>query len=83
MSSTREQRRGWAEDLRAVGESIVAMAEALEEDDGILGILAGEGIGNLMPALPRHIRELFTEYLSEEAALGFAADQRFYEAMSG
>lgn len=76
-----KQRKEWASQLRDIALLIDKMAEAMEEDDHILGSIAGLGIGNHLPALPKHIRDLFVEYLSDEAAAGYAADRRYYEAM--
>ncbi len=79
MSSTPAQRAEWGEQLRDLGKLIQGIGEAMVDQDDIMGIISGEGIANHMAALPRHIRETFTEYLSEEAALGYQADQRYLE----
>lgn len=64
--------------LRALGECIVSMADALEADDGIMGALAGEGIANLLPELPKHVRDVFMEHLDDEAARGVRADRLYW-----
>jgi hypothetical protein len=76
----RELRPKWGEQLVDLGNLIRSMGEAMLEDDGILGSIAGEGIANHLAALPRHIREVFLEYASDEAAAGYAADMRWIAA---
>ena len=80
MSATDQERQKWAEQLHDLASLIDGMADALDEDDGILGSIAGEGIANHLPALPRHIRHLFMDYLSDEAAAGHATDLRYIAA---
>jgi hypothetical protein len=72
----------WAAQLRDIAHLVESMADALDEDDGILGSLAGQGLANHLPALPKHIRDVFMEYLSDEAAAGYAADVRYFETVS-
>jgi hypothetical protein len=73
----------WAKQLRDVAYFIETMAQALDEDDSILGSLAGQGLANHLPALPKHIRDVFLEYLSDEAAAGYVADLRYIEWETG
>lgn len=70
-----------AEILHLLASCIDSMATAMEEGDEILGSLAGQGIANHLSALPKHVRDVFMEYLSDEAAAGFIADRRYYQEM--
>lgn len=70
-----------AELLRLIAHSLDAMADALDWDDGIMGSLAGAGLVNHLPALPKHIRDVLAEYLTDEAAISYRADQAYMEAM--
>lgn len=72
-------RQKWGEQLVDLAEMIDSMGRAMIEDDGILGALSGEGIANHLAALPQHIREVFLEHASDEAAASFKADQRYLE----
>lgn len=66
--------------LRDVAQSLEAMADALEKDDGILGSLAGQGLANHLPALPKNVRDTLAECLTDEAAAGYRADLLYFEA---
>jgi len=79
----RPLRREWGEQLVALGQCVTSMGEAMVDDDGILGAIAGEGIANHLAALPRHIREIFLEQASDEAAAGHATDIRYLAAQEG
>lgn len=78
----REQINEHARLLRALGESLVTFADAMEAGDNILGPITGEAIANTLAALPRHIRELFLEHASDEAHAGFLADMRYLSQQS-
>ena len=67
--------------LHDLAACIESMATAMDEDDGILGVLAGQGIANHLSALPGHVREVFLEYASDEAHAGYLADRRYMAAM--
>lgn len=68
----------WGEQLNDLASMIETMGRACLEDDEILGCIAGQGVANHLSALPKHIRDVFMEHLSDEAAAGFATDQRYY-----
>ena len=68
-----------AKTLRDLAYALEGMADALDEDDGILGALSGEGIANHLASLPKHVRVIFLEHASDEAAAAFKADQRYLE----
>lgn len=70
-------RKDAAELLRDIGQHCIAMARALDEDDDILGSLAGMGLANHLPLLPAHIRAVFMEHLDDEAARGARADAAY------
>lgn len=67
--------------LHTVAECIEWMAKALDENDNILGALAGSGIANNLPALPSNVRHTFMEYLTDEAAAGYRADQLYLASL--
>ena len=79
MSATREQRAAWGQQLVDLASLIESMGRAMIDDDEIMGAISGEGIANHLAALPRHIREVFLEYASDEAAAALKADRRYYE----
>lgn len=68
--------------LRDLAFCIESMARAMEEGDDILGCIAGQGIANHLPALPKHVRDVFMEYLDDEAAAALVAERRYYEEMA-
>lgn len=72
-------RAAWASQLRDIAYFVETMARALDEDDGIMGALAGQGLANHLPALPKHIRDVFMEYLDDEAAAAYKAELRYFE----
>jgi hypothetical protein len=63
-----------AETLRAVAQMVEGLAYALEHDDEIMGSISGQGLANHLPALPKHVRDVFAEYLTDEAARSYRAD---------
>lgn len=69
--------------LRDVAQSLDAMAGALEDGDDIMGSLAGMGLANHLPALPKNVRDTLAEYLTDEAAAGYRADLLYFEAQKG
>lgn len=72
-----EPRHEWADTLRSLAFALNGMADALMEDDGILGALSGQGLANHFAELPWHIREVFKDCLSDEAVRGYRADQLY------
>lgn len=74
-------RKQWAGQLHDLAKLIESMAEAMANDDPILGPVASAGVADHLAALPSHIRHLFTEHLSDEAARGFRADQLYIESL--
>lgn len=84
-STPRRPREAWrkeaAETLRALAHGCESMADALDEDDDILGAMSGMIFANHLPALPKHIRDTFIEYLEDEAARALVAEQRYYAEM--
>lgn len=68
--------------LRDLAYALNGMADAMENGDSILGAISGMGVANHLPALPAHVRELFTEYLTDEAAAGAKADRLYMEAQA-
>lgn len=79
IARTDKQRAETAEILHLIAFSIENMATAMDEDDEILGILAGRGIAENLPLLPRHVREVLIENLSDEAAAGARSERLYYE----
>lgn len=75
-------REGAVETLRAVAAGIESMADALDQDDGIMGALSGMVLANNLPALPAHIRHTFIEYLDDEAAAGLRSETLYYESLT-
>lgn len=69
-----------AEILRVVGQMFAAMADALDEDDGILGSIAGMGLYESLPALPKHIRDVIAELVTDDAARSWRADYLYIHA---
>jgi hypothetical protein len=57
-----------------------AMADALDDEDDILGAISGMNLAENLPALPKHIRDVLMEYLSDEAAAGQRADLLYMQA---
>lgn len=76
-------RKEWGAQLVDLAALLDLFGDAMQGDDRIIGALAAEGLTTALSALPSHIRHLFMEYLSDEAAAGLAADRRFIEAMGG
>lgn len=68
--------------LHALASLIESMAQAMEDEDNILGALASEGVANHLAALPKHVRDVFMEHLSDEAARGLVTDRRYHDAVS-
>lgn len=68
--------------LHALASLIESMAKAMEDEDDILGALASEGVANHLAALPKHVRDVFMEHLSDEAAHGLATDRRYHSEVS-
>lgn len=71
-----------AELLRLIASHLETMAKALDEEDDILGALSGMGLANHLPMLPKHIRDVFIEYLDDEAARASRAETLYWEEMS-
>ena len=74
-------RKDAAETLRLVAFGCEGMADALDSDDGILGAMNGMVLANHLPALPKHIRDVFMEYLSDEEAAGLRSERLYMDAM--
>jgi len=79
MERIEKERAEVAKILHVIAFSIENMAAAMEEDDEILGVLAGRGIAENLPLLPRHVREVFIENLTDEAAAGARSERLYYE----
>lgn len=77
----RDARKEWGKLLRDIAQILDGMGEALEVDDEILGAISGMGVTNLFPLLPAHIRHLFIEQLSDEAALSAQADRLYWDSL--
>jgi hypothetical protein len=75
-----EQRLKTVETLRLLAACIAALADAVEEDDHILGPIASTGVANHLADLPRELRETFAECVSEEAARSARADRAYAQA---
>lgn len=75
----RPHRQKWGDQLRELGETLIRFGDAMQGDDEILGALLGRALADQLPALPSHIREVFLEYLSDEAAAAYKAEQRYFE----
>lgn len=73
------QHRPTAELLRDIAGMLEGMADAIDDDDGILGSLCSEGLANLMPALPKHVRDVLADLLTDEAARSFRADLAYLD----
>lgn len=76
----RPHRQTWGDQLRELGETLIGFGDAMKGDDDILGVLLGESLAMQLPALPRHIREVFLEHLSDEAAAGYRADLLYLDS---
>ena len=85
MTPAPDNREAWrapaAETLRTLAYGMESMADALDADDDILGALTGMIFVNHLPALPKHIRDTFIEYLSDEEAAGLRSERLYMEAM--
>ncbi len=79
---TLSERTEWAAQLYDLALLINSMAEAMDSDDAILGSISGQGVANHLAALPKHIRDVFMEHLSDEAAAGIKADQRYWDSLA-
>ena len=78
----RETWRGEAAELlRLIASHLETMAQALDEDDDIMGALAGMGLANHLPMLPKHIRDVLIENLDDEAARGVRAETLYMAEM--
>ena len=75
-------RKQWGEQLIDLASLIDSMGRAMIEADEILGAISGAGIANHLAGLPQHIREVFLEHASDEAAAGIKADQRYFAEMA-
>ena len=78
-----EDRAVWGQQLRDLASLLDTFGRATIDDDMILGVIAGEGLLSHFACLPAHIREAFTELLSDESAQGFRADQRYIRELPG
>lgn len=70
-----------AELMRLIASHVETMAKALDEDDDILGSLAGMGLANHLPMLPKHIRDVLMEHLDDDAARATRADALYMDEM--
>lgn len=69
-----------AQTLRVVAQMFVGIADALEQDDEIMGSICSQGLVYNLPALPKHIRDVIAEWVSDEAAASAKADAAYLDA---
>jgi hypothetical protein len=57
-----------AETMSALAKCLDKMAQAIIDNDEIMGALAATGFLHLAPTLPAHIRHTLIEFLDDETA---------------
>lgn len=74
---------GWGKQIRNLATALDMLGQAMEEGDDLLGPMCGGAALENLARLPQHIREQFTEALSDEAARSARADDDYREHMWG
>ena len=78
-----DERAVWGQQLCDLARLLDTFGRAMIDGDKILGVMAADGLFSNFACLPAHIREQFTELLSDESARGFRTDQRYIRELTG
>lgn len=68
--------------FRDLGRTAMNIADAIEDDDEILGPMASAGLLTILSAFPHDLRADMSDALSDEAARSLRADRLYIEEVA-